>query len=362
MNAALRQPARACIWIDLDNTPHVPFFGPIIRELGRRHHAVTCTARDAFQVCELAEKKGLPVSRVGRHHGRNRLAKVCGLFYRALQLMPTACRAHPALAVSHGSRSQFIIANRLGIPTVLLEDYEFSLYPAFMRPRWEIMPNVIPPARAVCSPRRLRTYPGLKEDVYVPGFRPEPSIMEELGLRAEDIVATVRPPATEAHYHDARSETLFVQLMARLLQHPAVRVALLPRNQRQAEEMKDRHPEWFSTPQVRVPAGAVDGLNLLWHSDLVVSGGGTMIREAAALGVPAYSLFSGRLGAVDQHLQAAGRLVLIQTADDVQQKIVLTRRPRHPAPTGAARPTLSVIVQHIEEILGQETRRTPQPI
>jgi len=46
------------IWIDLDNTPHVPFFKPIIRELEKRGHEVVLTARDAFQVCELADRMG----------------------------------------------------------------------------------------------------------------------------------------------------------------------------------------------------------------------------------------------------------------------------------------------------------------
>jgi predicted glycosyltransferase len=95
----------------------------------------------------------------------------------------------------------------------------------------------------------------------------------------------------------------------------------------------------------------LDGLNLIWNSDLVVSGGGTMNREAAALGVPVYSIFRGNVGAVDQHLSEKGRLVLIQSVADVSAKIHLVRRQRRPVADVASRSTLHFIVDTIEEIV-----------
>src|SRR5438105_4048320 len=127
------------IWIDLDNTPHVPFFKPIIRDLEKRGHKVALTARDAFQVCELATQFGLAPTTIGRHYGRNRAMKVCGLAWRSLQLGPFALREKPALAVSHGSRAQILLCNFLRIPTVMIMDYEFAKTPLFLRPRWEIV-------------------------------------------------------------------------------------------------------------------------------------------------------------------------------------------------------------------------------
>ena len=345
------------IWFDLDNTPHVPFFEPIIEEMQRRHHAVMVTARDAFQVCELAAKKGLPCVRVGRHSGQNRVRKLAGLFGRALQLVPIARRERPALAVSHGSRSQLIACNWLRIPSVLIDDYEHSRYLPMMRPSWALLPGVIP-AEGFCCPReRVRNYPGIKEDVYASRLRPDPGIRSELGLTADEIVVTARPPADEAHYHDAASDALFHAFMERALSTENVRVVLLPRNARQDAALRSGHPAWFQNGRTVVPRAAVDGLNLLWNSDLVVSGGGTMNREAAVLGVPVYSVFRGPMGAVDRHLQKQGRLTLLDHLDDVR-RIRFERHPRTESPACGPSAALTSIADRLEEILRIEHRLT----
>jgi predicted glycosyltransferase len=93
------------IWIDLDNSPHVPFFAPIIEELERAGCSVLVTARDCFQVCELADLLHLEYRRVGHHYGKNKVLKLTGLCWRALQLLSSVVRYKPQLALSHGSRS-----------------------------------------------------------------------------------------------------------------------------------------------------------------------------------------------------------------------------------------------------------------
>lgn len=344
-------PPRRKIWIDLDNTPHVPFFEPIIKELERRGHSVVLTARDAFQVCDLANHKGLKYVKIGRHYGKNKLAKVTGLFYRALQLFPFATSERPDLAVSHGARSQIIISNLLGIPSVLLADYEFTKAPPTMRPSWEIVPDVIPQDATHIAQSRVRTYPGIKEDVYVPGFRPSPDILRDLGLQESEMIITVRPPATEAHYHNPESETLFKHFMERAVNAPNSRVVLLPRNQNQKNWIKGQWPHWFANDRTIIPGGAVDGLNLLFYSDLVVSGGGTMNREAAALGVPVYSIFRGPTGAVDHYLQKEGRLMMIESVADVDTKIKLERRTMKALSGVVSDRSLMSIVDHLEKIL-----------
>jgi len=344
------------IWIDLDNTPHVPFFKPIIRELEKRGHSVALTARDAFQVCELATKMGLSPKKVGRHYGKNRFMKVWGLAWRSLQLLPTVLKNRPDLALSHGSRSQILICNLLRIPTVMVMDYEFAETPWLLQPRWEIVPSVLLDANLQCKhPERVRTYDGIKEDVYAPEFKPDPALGKQLDLDPAKVVVTVRPPANEAHYHNPESETFFVEFMQRLVATPGTKAVLLPRNKSQEAQIRKDFPQWFTDSRVVVPKEAVDGLNLLWHSDLVVSGGGTMNREAAALGVPVYSIFRGKIGVLDRHLQKEGRLVLIEKIEDVQNKIALKRREKtHTHTNGAPRSALGGIVGHVEAILRQE--------
>lgn len=341
---------RPKIWVDLDNTPHVPFFEPIIEELSARGFEVVLTARDAFQVCELADRKGLHYARVGRHHGRNRALKLVGLFYRAGQLAPFVLHEKPDLALSHGARSQMIVANLFRIPTVLIDDYEHSQYPFLMRPKWEIIPEVIPDASVGCAPERIRKYPGIKEDVYVGRMKPDPDFRVKMGIASDALLVTVRPPADEAHYHNPEAEELFVRVMEMACRQKGSRIVLLPRHGRQGESIQARWPGWFENARTLIPRAAVDGLNLLWHSDLIIGGGGTMNREAAALGVPVYSVFRGKIGAVDAYLQKTGRLVLLESALDVERKIRWSQRNRPAVEPVPVRPALNVLVGHIEKI------------
>jgi predicted glycosyltransferase len=346
--AANRRPK---IWIDLDNTPHVPFFEPIIEELRVRGFPVLVTARDAFQVCDLADKKGLRYLKIGRHYGKNRLHKAAGLAYRALQLSPVVFREKPALGVSHGARSQILLSNWLGIPTLLLEDYEHAMFPPMMHPTWVMAPTVIPDAALCGKNGHIRKYPGIKEDVYAWKLNPDSQVLTLLKLDESDLIVIVRPPATEAHYHNPESEKLFEAFMNRACGERKIKVVLLPRNKAQAGLIQGRWPEWFKGGKTIIPAAALDGMNLIWHSDLVVSGGGTMNREAAALGVPVYSIFRGPIGAVDRHLQSEGRLVLIESVQDVQGKIPLVKRTRKPLSEVTSRRTLQTIVDAIQEIV-----------
>ncbi len=344
------------IWIDLDNTPHVPFFKPIIQQLEKRGYTVLLTARDAFQVCELATHHGLNYTCVGRHFGKNMVLKLIGLLLRAFQLLPIALREKPVLGLSHGARSQILVCNLLRIPSVLIMDYEHAKSPPLARPQWEIVPDVLRDDTLYSEKEKVRKYSGIKEDVYASELKPDPAILRQLNLQENDIIITVRPPATEAHYHNSESETLFTTFMNRACDTPDVRCVLLPRNKRQEAWLRTHWPQWFTDARVVVPPSAVDGLNLLWHSDLVVSGGGTMNREAAALGVPVYSIFRGKIGAVDRQLQAEGRLVLVEGVNDVQNKIAIERRRRPAAPDATPRKALRQILGYIEEIVERQSQ------
>ena len=341
----------------MENTPHVPFFKPVIKELERRGYSVVLTARDAFQVCELATQSSLTYIKIGRHYGKNRLFKILGLGWRSLQLVPFFLRERPVFALSHGSRAQILLCNLLRIPTVMIMDYEHAKTPWLLRPRWEIVPEVLFNENLHCKTKeRIRKYSGIKEDVYAPEFKPNPILRQELRLSDDDVIVTVRPPATEAHYHNPESDAFFIQFMDRVFSTPGVKVVLLPRNKVQETQIKANWPQWFEDSKVVVPQGAVDGLNLLWHSDLVVSGGGTMNREAAALGVPVYSIFRGKGGAVDRHLQNLGKLTLIESIEDVQNKIFLKHRTKTNLPPIGPRKALRQIVEQIEEIIKLDCR------
>lgn len=321
VKSALARPRK--IWIDLENSPHVPFFHPIIGELQKQFNIVV-TARDCFQVCGLADLFQMKYRRIGRHYGKHVLNKFAGLLIRSLQILPTAIREKPDLAINHGSRSQLLVCSLLNIPSLLLLDYEHAK--KLSNPTWIMTPEVIPAGNIHFDASRILHYPGLKEDVYVPSFRPDPGIMKELNLSPESLIVTIRPPATEAHYHNPEGEQLFVDIINFLAPANATLV-ILPRNDRQKDFINRTWPELCAQGVVRIPDHVVDGLNLIWHSDLVISGGGTINREAAALGVPVYSIFRGKLGALDKYLSEIGRLVLI-TGDSDFTKIALEKRDK----------------------------------
>jgi predicted glycosyltransferase len=220
-----------------------------------------------------------------------------------------------------------------------------------------LAPEAIPADVLHCRNGKVRSYPGIKEDVYAWTLSPDRSVMQDLGVKPEEILALVRPPATEAHYHNPESERLFEAAMERLCRRSDVRVILLPRNRRQTEWIQSQWPQWFTNSRVVIPSGALDGLNLIWHADLVISGGGTMNRESAALGVPVYSIFRGPIGAVDKHLQAEGRLTLLSSVEEVENRIEICKRRRPERPDATPRPALRRIVAHVEEILQVERAR-----
>lgn len=356
-NVEARSHKGKTVWIDIDNSPHVPFFLPIIHELKEQGIELVLTARNIYQVVELLEFFQLPCKVIGRHYGKNKFLKVFGNLLRTVELAPTAAGQRPDLAISHGSRAQLLISKALGIPTIMLHDYEHSTKTGFIESDWIMMPDVIPAGAMSKKQARVLRYPGLKEDVYVPGFRPDPSILNQLGISHDELVVAIRPPATEAHYHNPESEVLFAETMRFLGSIPKVRAVTLPRNGRQAEQLRKDWKELIADGRMIIPSSPVDGLNLIWFSEFVVSGGGTMNREAAALGVPVYSIFRGKIGAVDRYLAEQGRMTLIERPEEVATKIKVCRWNRPSKPDGRSRPALHYIVNCVMSVLAAKDPR-----
>lgn len=349
-------PKAGKIWIDLENSPHVPFFAPIIDELENRGYSVVVTGRDCFQVAELTKLLEIDCKLVGHHNGKNKIAKLLGLCQRSLQLDLAILGERPKLALSHGSRSHLLASALLGIPHLMLFDYEHAKPMPLVRPNWIMIPDVISAGDVPFDGEIVLKYPGIKEDVYVPRFKPDLSLRARLGISNEDLLVTIRPPANEAHYHNPQSDELFHAVLDFLGTKPNTRIVLLPRDEKQAAFARQKWPELFAGSKVQIPKEVLDGLNLIWHSDLVISGGGTMNREAAALGVPVYSIFRGKSGAVDRYLAAKGRMVLIESAEDVRAKIVLARRPLS-EPSTANSGTFECVMNTVLSLMEAPNRR-----
>ena len=342
------------IWIDLDNSPHVPFFRPIIDELKARGYDIFVTARDAYQVRELLEYYGVEGKVVGKHYGKHKILKALGTCWRAVVLIAMVRREKPDISVCHGSRGCLITSKILNIPNLTMTDYEHTASVPSMRPTWIITPNVVPNNNISVTGPIMMHYPGIKEDVYLSRFVPDPTLKARLGVKPENLLITIRPPATEAHYHNPEAEILLKAALDRFVAEPETTIILLPRNKRQEAELREAWRETIASKKILIPDHVEDGMNLIWNSDLVISGGGTMNREAAALRVPVYSIFRGKIGAVDQYLSDNGRLVLLTSVEDVKHKIIAVRRHKSvDGPRQSYVPALETIVQHIETALAQ---------
>lgn len=305
------------IWIDLANSPHVPFFRPLANEFTRRGHDVVVTARQFAETVPLAEAAGFSPELIGGHGGARLSGKAGNLVGRGLELARWARGKQIDLAVSHNSYSQILAARALSLRCVTLMDYEHqpANHLAFRLASRVIVPRGFPEAaltRFGVATAKVKRYDGIKEDVYLANFATDQNFaaqLTELGIDAGDILVTARPPASEALYHRFENQ-LFDQLIDRLLQMPSVKLVLLPRN--------DWQRQYYSRDKIIIPARPLDGPNLIARSDLVVSAGGTMNREAAALGVPAASIYLGEWAAIDQQLVSEGRLHRIASETDVR--------------------------------------------
>jgi len=307
------------IWIDVTNSPHVLFFRPLVALLEERGHDVTVTARDFAQTLELLEATSLPYAVVGPPHaGAARAAKVRAMGSRLRALRAFARGRGFDAALSHASHELPLAARSLGVPATYAFDYEFALAQHGLGCRAAtrvVVPEVIPRkrlSRLGARPRKVARYAGLKEEYYLHGFAPDPGVPDALGIDRARVLVVVRTPPEVSLYH-RHENPLFVDVLERLGGDPGVHAVVLPRTPAQREEVAGR-----GLPSLVVPEHAVDALSLVAAADLVVSAGGTMNREAVALGTPVYTTFSGRLGAVDESLLAAGRLRALARAEDLR--------------------------------------------
>jgi predicted glycosyltransferase len=296
------------IWIDITAPAHVLVFRPLIQLLRERGDEIEVTAREYAQTVQLLELHGIEAELIGRHGGRSRLGKLGTMTTRLVGLRRWARGRHFDAALAHGSHHLTLTARALGIPSSTTFDYEFATLQHQLGCRaatFVVVPEAIPPERLErygVRPPKLRRYPGLKEEYYLADFEPDRSVLETLSLDPERILVTVRTPPDVSLYH-RKSNRLFPQVLNHLGRQENVQAVVLPRTEEQRDFVRA-----LELPSVIVPAAAVDAQSLIAFSDLVVSAGGTMNREAAALGVPVYTTYGGRLGGVDEALIREGRL------------------------------------------------------
>jgi predicted glycosyltransferase len=305
------------VWIDITNSPHVLFFRPLLELLRAEGHEVEVTAREYAQTLELLRLHGIEHHVVGpRHGGAGALGKARALAGRLPALRRFARRRGFDVALAHGSHELTLAARSLRIPSATAHDYEWATLQHQLGVRAATraaFPEAIPLerlARLGARPPKLRRYPGIKEEYYLADFEPDRSVLE--GIDADKVLAVVRTPPDVSLYH-RHGNPLFAGVLDRLGRDSSVHAVVLPRTAAQRAAIRA-----LGLPSLHVPEGAVDAQSLVALADLVVSAGGTMNREAVALGTPVWTTFAGRLGAVDEALIAAGRLRPLHDAAELE--------------------------------------------
>jgi predicted glycosyltransferase len=301
------------VWFDLTNSPHVLVLRPLIEALRADGAEVAVTARDFAQTVALCARFGIDCEVIGRHRGARLGAKAAGLADRSLALARFARGRRFDLAIGHGSNDVTVAAFALRIPRSTAFDYEWATVQHTVNCRLcqaVVVPDAIPPQRLdrYGARGKLQRYAGLKEEYYLADFEPDPAVLGELGLDAAQPIAVVRTPPSVSLYHRFEND-LFAEVLLALREQ--AQVVVLPR-------VADQRAELERAGGFIVPERAIDAQSLIAFGDLVVSAGGTMNREAVALGTPVYTTFEGRLGAVDERLIADGRLIKLESAADLR--------------------------------------------
>ncbi len=314
------------VWVDCTAAAHPLVLRPIIERLEGRGHDVFVTSRSYGQTLGVLDRLGIPYEAVGSHGGASRAGKARALASRSRHLGGLVWDRRPDLALAHGSVDLAVLSALFRFPSVQMQDYEFAglqRQAAFRVAKRVLVPDSIPVERmkkAGAPERKLFRYPGLKEEYYLADFEPDPSILGQLGIEPGDVIVVVRPPPETSEYH-ARND-LHQRVLDRLAGAEGTVTVVIPRTGAQAEAVRA-----MGSRRLIVPEQAIDAQSLIALADLVVSAGGTMNREAVALGTPVYTTFAGRMGGVDEGLIAEGRLAILEDPD----ALALEKRPESAA-------------------------------
>ncbi|NOR46112.1 MAG: DUF354 domain-containing protein [Candidatus Delongbacteria bacterium] len=317
---------KKAVWIDIDNSPHVQIFEHIIKEL-EKEYTVYVTAREYNQTVGLLDLKGIKYKLVGKHPGKNLFNKYFFNLLRTFRLFIWGIGKNISLSVTHGARAGILASKLLGVRSIVMFDYEhvesflFKKMSKYLLATSYLKKDDL--LKLEFPEDKLNFYPGLKENIYLPFFKEDPSIIERLGINTEKIVILLRPASEVSHYNLDVSYDLIGELFELLVSRDDVQVVFVPRY----DSQKEKYAEYINNPKknVIVPKQVEEGLNLVFHSDLVISGGGTMNREAAAMNTPVYSIFQGKRPGVDTNLEKQGKLSFITSKEDLE-KIVFKKK------------------------------------
>jgi predicted glycosyltransferase len=334
------------VWVDIDNPPQARYLLPLAARFEGLGHELVVTARDYGDTLAILESEGVDFHAIGSSFGKGIRRKVTGLGVRARELRRFVRSQRGDIDfVLTGSRSATLAARTLRIPSFVIVDYEYVDLSIFQLAGTNVAhPQIIDTAqfrRRGIRTNRLLPFDGLKEDISFSGVDIETVTPHDFGLTNGTPRILFRPPAEESHYYQSDSRSLALKLLRHLASCGA-QVVFSPRVESQLEYL-EVVGTWEKEPIVL--HGPIPTVSLLKAVDAVISAGGTMSREAAYLGVPAYSIFRSRIGAVDRHLASIGRLTMLASPQDFARVTLDRNELLEPLRTG------SVVLDQVEQMI-----------
>lgn len=343
------------VWIDIDNPPQVQYLFPFAAAFRRRGAEAVVTARDYGNAIELLSQRTSSFHTVGAEFGKSTFSKTRGAVRRAHALLSLFKRIGQPDVLLSASRSSALAARRLGIDSFIISDYERANRSFYrLTGSYLLYPDVIDPRvlrEGGLRASQLIPFHGLKEDVSFAGVDLDMPAATFSQIDDEGLVRVLfRPPSEASHYYDPQSRELALSTLGHLASRPDCVVVFSPRHDWQRRDL-DRFT-WRRQPVVL--DHAVPFVSLLKAVDLVVCSGGTMLREAAYLGIPAVSIFKSHIGAVDRYLESIGRVQIVSSASDLA-RIRLEKAP----PLAPLRANPALLDELAELVLEHAAGRAP---
>lgn len=339
------------IWFDFENAPHVWVLKPILDYFKKNGYECICSARNFSYTLDLLTNAGVKADVQNYRIYKNILLKIAFTFIRVAKLVYLYRRKKIDLAVSHGSRTQIFAAKILRIPAISMDDYEKSDQIVVQFVHKLLIPKVINKSLWGKYQDKIVHYPGFKEHIYLCDYKPTQSIFKKLGLDKNRTIILLRPESPTSHYYNKKSTLLLWVILKYLSQFSNVTIIFSPRNENQKKEIVN----FFEINRINyiLPDPKLCGFEIVTTADLVIGGGGTMLRESACLGIPSYSYFSGIWGELDKYLHRVGRLVRIESEKDVKKIKVIKRNRDLDSITSE---TKGFIIKYLENYLSWQSQ------
>ncbi|OGF68261.1 MAG: hypothetical protein A2Y62_02745 [Candidatus Fischerbacteria bacterium RBG_13_37_8] len=297
------------IWFDLTNTPHVHFFKPFIKRYSA-YFNIFITARNFAETVQLAKNEyNISPTVIGTHAGKHKVKKAYCLIIRFIQMLNRV--GNFDYAISCGGTEACIIAKLKHKKAITFDDNDLSpnwMYSHFTD--FAFFPAAIPEHslfRQGFKAASIIRYNGFKEDIYIADYEPDENFLNILPFRNYIVV---RPENLMATYVKNAGDSITIKLI-QMLNEKNYNILYLPRYQQDINYVKD-------FKNIFMPSKAINGLDACYFSSGVLSGAGTLSREAACLGKCSVSFFAGKtLLAVDQQMIKEGRIFHSRIPEDI---------------------------------------------